>query len=105
MLKIIRLLPDHDLYTIKGFGIPEDKILVGSFVDATRYLAKLGVPQTELSLAEEIFKVCPDHNAVEFGVMRLSVICSLLVDTSSILTAIGLPADCAYFAEGVRSCA
>jgi len=105
MLKLIRILPGRDLYTLKGFGVPEGKIPVGSFVDATEFLAQLGVPQAEINLAEAFLKDRPDHNAVEFGI-GLGTVCTLSVDTKEFLIAMGIGPDVAAIMEGeVRPCA
>jgi hypothetical protein len=105
MLKLIRLMPGRDLYTVQGFGVPADKIPVGSFSDAMNYLAYLGVTQDELFIADEFLKHRPDHNSVEFGVCHLGVVSTLVTDASVLLAALGINQNDAYLTQGDRPCA
>lgn len=91
MLKLIRLFPNQDLFTLQGFGVPTESILVGSLADARAYMTnRIGVASSEVDLAHEWLAQKPEHNAVEFGVMDLAVTMTLNVDVTSIHRRMGL---------------
>ena len=91
MLKLIRLFPNQDLFTLQGYGVPADSTLVGSAADARAYMTdRIGVEPSEVDLALNCLKTRPDHNAADFGVTWLGFTTTLAVDVSDIHRRMGV---------------